>query len=242
MAFSAGSTARLSNLRTPEPLGLALARWRCPSDDRHPVLRPACTTHRPAPPCSKDQDLRTTSLTSTPPERAAHVCGQECRHSAGTNAVNRQDAEPLQGPPFTTGLPPQAAAAIEAKALPTNKKPARGGLFGAFTTTFVRPGPARWRRSANYLAAGSAACLAASAAASAACLAASAAASAAGAAASAAGAAGAAASAAGAAGAGASTAGAAGAAGASSFLPQAARAAAAITVARTRDFFMTISS
>ena len=98
MAFSAGSTARLSNLRTPEPLGLALARWRCPSDDRHPVLRPACTTHRPAPPCSKDQDLRTTSLTSTPPERAAHVCGQECRHSAGTNAVNRQDAEPLQGP------------------------------------------------------------------------------------------------------------------------------------------------
>ena len=238
MAFSAGSTARLSNLRTPEPLGLALARWRCPSDDRHPVLRPACTTHRPAPPAVK---TRTCAPPASPrphlnalwpgvPTQRWHQCSEPARRRTPAR------------PPFTTGLPPQAAAAIEAKALPTNKKPARGGLFGAFTTTFVRPGPARWRRSANYLAAGSAACLAASAAASAACLAASAAASAAGAAASAAGAAGAAASAAGAAGAGASTAGAAGAAGASSFLPQAARAAAAITVARTRDFFMTISS
>ena len=114
-----------------------------------------------------------------------------------------------------------------------------------------RPGPAARKWCTNYLAASLAAstaapaALAASAAASAAALAASAAASAAGAAASAAGAAGAAASAAGAAGAsaagaGASTAGAAGAAGASSFLPQAARAAAAITVARTRDFFMTV--
>lgn len=75
----------------------------------------------------------------------------------------------------------------------------------------------------------------ASAAAGAACSAAGAACSAAGAACSAAGAAGASA-----AGAGASTAGAAGAAGASSFLPQATRAAEAITVAKMKAFFMSI--
>ncbi len=72
-------------------------------------------------------------------------------------------------------------------------------------------------------------------AAGAACSAAGAACSAAGAACSAAGAAGASA-----AGAGASTAGAAGAAGASSFLPQATRAAEAITVAKMKAFFMSI--
>ena len=129
MAFSAGSTARLSNLRTPEPLGLALARWRCPSDDRHPVLRPACTTHRPAPPCSKDQDLRTTSLTSTPPERAAHVCGQECRHSAGTNAVNRQDAEPLQGPPSRPACRRKPRRPYRPKPCPQTKSPPEAGFL-----------------------------------------------------------------------------------------------------------------
>ena len=84
--------------------------------------------------------------------------------------------------------------------------------------------------SVNYLA--SMADLAASAAGASA---AGAACSAAGAACSAAGAAGASA-----AGAGASTAGAAGAAGASSFLPQATRAAEAITVAKMKAFFMSI--
>ena len=92
--------------------------------------------------------------------------------------------------------------------------------------------------SVNYLASMAdlaAAAAGASAAAGAACAAAGAACSAAGAACSAAGAAGASA-----AGAGASTAGAAGAAGASSFLPQATRAAEAITVAKMKAFFMSI--
>ena len=98
--------------------------------------------------------------------------------------------------------------------------------------------------SVNYLAsmadlaasaAGASAAGAACSAAGAACSAAGAACSAAGAACSAAGAAGASA-----AGAGASTAGAAGAAGASSFLPQATRAAEAITVAKMKAFFMSI--
>lgn len=91
--------------------------------------------------------------------------------------------------------------------------------------------------SVNYLAsmADLAASAAGASAAGAACSAAGAACSAAGAACSAAGAAGASA-----AGAGASTAGAAGAAGASSFLPQATRAAEAITVAKMKAFFMSI--
>ena len=91
--------------------------------------------------------------------------------------------------------------------------------------------------SVNYLAsmADLAASAAGASAAGAACSAAGAACSAAGAAFSAAGAAGASA-----AGAGASTAGAAGAAGASSFLPQATRAAEAITVAKMKAFFMSI--
>lgn len=104
------------------------------------------------------------------------------------------------------------------------------------------PGPAL--QATNYLAAAPAAASALALAASAAGAAASAAGAAAGASAAGAGAAaGASAAGAGAAGAGASAAGAgAGAGAASSFLPQAARAAAAITVARMREFFITISS
>lgn len=108
--------------------------------------------------------------------------------------------------------------------------------------------PAEAGATLNYLA-DSIADLAASAALSASALAASTACSAAGATASAAGAAGAAASGAAtgastagaaASGAGASTAGAAGATGASSFLPQATRAAEAITVAKMKAFFISI--
>ncbi len=117
------------------------------------------------------------------------------------------------------------------------------------TAGFSWPTPAEAGATLNYLA-DSIADLAASAALSASALAASTACSAAGATASAAGAAasgaatgaatGASTAGAAASGAGASTAGAAGATGASSFLPQATRAAEAITVAKMKAFFISI--
>lgn len=187
-----------------------------------------------------------------PPQPTRRLPGFTARRTIrhGTAAPQSQGHQSRNETTNTLPQPPLQRRALKAAQrgfISDNKKPARGGFFVHSPCLRNQTVPTTREGRANYLAADSAACLAASAAwpaasaaAGAAASAAGAAASAAGAAASAAGASAAGAAGASAAGAGASTAGAAGAAGASSFLPQAARAAAAITVARTRDFFMTI--